>query len=422
MKFKYGKKSIELNINENKVIKTLLAKEKAGIKDAESVVRECLVDPVKSPPLEELLQDKSPENIVIIVNDISRPTPYNILLPPLLDIIHKTGIKAEQITFLVATGVHYPQTEEQSREIYSRRIYDNYSFEYHNPDDNLVSMGKLSSGNELLINKTVVEADFVITTGVILPHYFAGFSGGRKSILPGVAGRETIEYNHSHMVEIMDGLPPLSDNPVNNEMMEAAEKVGVDFILNIVTNSQKEIVEVVAGDYEKAWLKGTKISAKMYHIPINKKADITIVSAGGYPRDINLYQAQKALEHADHCTKEGGTIVWLAECREGLGDEVFARWINDSETPGDIIEKIKDKFVLGGHKAFAISKVVLKKEVILISELDKKTTEQIFAKKFKTANRALKYLQKRYDNKYEMFVMPQGSITVPIIDHTFSSF
>nr|WP_238524815.1 nickel-dependent lactate racemase [Halanaerobium hydrogeniformans] len=316
---------------------------------------------------------------------------------------------------MVATGVHAAHSEAQNREIFGDEIHENYSFHHHDCDGELVELGTLSTGNKVKINKKAVEADFVITTGVILPHYMAGFSGGRKSILPGIAGRETIEKNHSHMVHVMAENPPLAENPINQELFAGAELLGVDFIVNVVTNSNREIVKVVSGDLREAWSAGIKSSAEMYEVEIAEKADVAVVSSGGFPRDINVYQAQKALDHADHAVKKGGTIIWVAECTEGLGEERFERWMDEAEKPEDNIERIKEKFLIGGHKAFAISKVVKDKEVILISDLSKAQSENMFLKKMRSLAEATNYLENKYEGNYKAYVMPQGSLTVPII-------
>jgi nickel-dependent lactate racemase len=176
-----------------------------------------------------------------------------------------------------------------------------------------VFKGKFSSGYDFWLNKIVDESDFLITIGVVMPHYFAGFSGGRKSILPGVAGKETVQKNHARMVELMDDLPGIRENPVSLEMIQAARMAGVDFILNVVVDDAGNLVEVVAGDLEEAWYKAVSVSEGMYLTPITKQADIAIACASGYPRDINLYQSQKALDHADKATKPGGTVVVVAE-------------------------------------------------------------------------------------------------------------
>ncbi|MGM0369739.1 MAG: nickel-dependent lactate racemase [Bacillota bacterium] len=414
MKLKYGSQKLNCELDSLSNSQILRPNEQEGVSNPQQEVESKLEDPIDSDSLQKLARDKDAEQVVIIVNDVSRATPYKVMLPPLLDELHQAGVSQEDISLIIATGIHDPNTEEQNRNIFGDRIVDEYRLVSHNPDQNLVDLGELSSGNRLYLNEEVVNADLLITTGVITPHYFAGFSGGRKSILPGVAGRETIQFNHSRMVNLIGDLPPIKENPISGEMIEAAKLVDVDFTLNVVTNSKKEIVDVVAGDIETAWLAGVETSAQMYHVQLEERVDVAIVSAGGYPKDINIYQAQKALDNADGAVKEGGTIVLLAECRAGLGEDIFEDWLSDSEKPEDNVEKIKEKFIIGGHKAFAISKVVLEKEFILISELNYDMTEMMFATKVETLDQALEKINQKYDN-YNSIVLPQGGLTVPVV-------
>jgi nickel-dependent lactate racemase len=268
--------------------------------------------------LKELIFQKRAKNILIIVNDITRPTPYNIILPSLLNGLKQIGIKREKITFMIATGIHRDNSEEEIKNIFGEDLVNTYKFINHNADSpDLDYRGKLKSGNELWVNSIVSETDFIITTGVMVPHYFAGFSGGRKSILPGICGRKTIEANHSKMVHLNARSGNLKDNPVHEEMQEAAEKVGVDFNINVITNEHHEIIEIVAGELYESWLKGVEVCKKIYLCPIKQKAEVIIASTGGYPKDINIYQAQKALDNAYQAVKPGGTIILLAECSEG---------------------------------------------------------------------------------------------------------
>lgn len=416
MNMKYGKSELSFNIDQDRVTKILEPNERPGIEDALRGVQEALNNPIGVPSLKELVNRKNPKSVVIVVNDITRPTPYESLLPPLLENLHASGISKDQITFLTATGIHDPHTHEQNVEVYGKNLVDEYKFVSHCADDvsSLLEFGELSTGLNLTINRLAAEADFLITLGVIMPHYFAGFSGGRKSILPGVAGRVCIEKNHSRMVYLMDDLPPLRRNPVNLEMIEAAKLVGVDFILNVVTNSKKEIVKIVAGDLESAWYEGASVSSDMYDVPIESKADVAIVSAGGYPRDINVYQAQKALDHADKATKLGGTIILIAECSQGYGERTFEEWMRDAKRPSDVIERIKKKFAMGGHKAYGICKVAEEKEIILISSLSKEQTEGLFMRKMDSVEEAIKYAERKHDRP-NYILMPYGSLTVPAL-------
>lgn len=414
MKLKYGSEKIELDLARLSNSQILRPNEKIGLKNAQDEVNKQLKDPIATPALKELVVEKEPESVVIIVNDVSRATPYKIMLPPLLAELEENGVAKEDISLIIATGIHDPNTEEQNRNIFGDKIVDNYRLVSHNPDHNLADLGELSSGNRLYLNEEVVAADLLITTGVIAPHYFAGFSGGRKSILPGVAGRETIQANHARMVNLIGNLPPIEENPISQEMIEGARLAGVDFILNVVTNSQKEIVDVVAGDLEEAWLRGINTSKEMYHVELDEKVEVAVVSAGGYPKDINIYQAQKALDNADGVVKEGGTIILLAECRNGLGEETFEEWLDEADIPEDNIERIKDKFVLGGHKAFAISKVVTEKDVILLCEFSQEETENMFVEKRDSLNQVITEINQKYDD-YSSIVLPQGGVTVPVV-------
>lgn len=417
MNIKYGTSTFTLEADFLKGALTLLPAEKEGKRKPLEAIENALREPIGTPPLKELLLQKRPKKVVVVVNDITRPTPYEFLLPPLLDAFSQAGVEQEQITFVIATGIHVHHSRQENEEVFGRELVENYEIISHDPDGELTDLGSLPSGNPLSVNKYIAEADFVITTGLIAPHYFATYSGGRKSILPGAAGRESIQANHAMMIDHFGLEVPLKENPINLDMVEAARRVGVDFILNVVTNSKGEIVEVVAGELTKAWLKGVEYSAEMFVVPLENKADLTLVSAGGFPRDIDMYQAQKALDNAWKATKKGGLILLFAECRQGFGEDTFAQWINEAKTPGDIVTRIKKNFVLGGHKAYAIARVVEENEVILISGLARETTENLFFKKAENPEEALKYAAARLEqinsHNPKVIVMPQGALTVP---------
>ncbi|MEA3453554.1 MAG: nickel-dependent lactate racemase, partial [Candidatus Caldatribacteriota bacterium] len=379
MKLKYGKEEIRLPIEDKNIIKILNLEKQEVLLNPENKLRELLKNPINSPSLRELIFQKKAGKILIIVNDITRPTPYETILPPLLDELRQIGIKKENIIFIIATGIHRSNSPEEIKEIFGENIFSAYKFINHDCDDPyLKDLGKLKSGNKLWVNPIISDTDFIITTGVIVPHYFAGFSGGRKSILPGICGRNTIETNHANMVHSDARAGNLKGNPVHQEMQEAAEKVGVDFNINVVTDENHKIVEIVAGELLTSWQYGVEVCKQIYICPIKKKAEIVIASAGGYPKDINVYQAQKALNNAYQAIKPGGIIILLAECLEGYGEATFEKWIEEANTPDDIIKRLKNKFVLGGHKAYAIAKLTKEAEVILISSLPSDKVRKLF--------------------------------------------
>jgi nickel-dependent lactate racemase len=414
---KFGEGTLPLDVDDRNLIGVVLPGESKALPDASGAVKKILEKPIGTPPLLDMLKKANPKRLVVVVNDITRPTPYSVLMPPLMATIEKAGIPDAAVTLIVATGIHDPHTEAQNREVYGEELCRRYRIVSHDATDdkNLVFKGKFSSGYDFWLNKIVDESDFLITIGVVMPHYFAGFSGGRKSILPGVAGKETVQKNHARMVELMDDLPGIRENPVSLEMIQAARMAGVDFILNVVVDDAGNLVEVVAGDLEEAWYKAVSVSEGMYLTPITKQADIAIACASGYPRDINLYQSQKALDHADKATKPGGTVVVVAECREGYGEKVFEKFMNSGYTPRGIMEEVKTRFVMGGHKAYGFAKVAAEKKVIFVSSLSEQVVKSLFGRKAATVQDALKMALEDQGKDAEIIVFPEGSVTVPYV-------
>jgi nickel-dependent lactate racemase len=414
IELKYGDKRINFYLEDKNIIGILTAKRAVPLKKPIKKLEKLLENPINNPPLECLIKDKKAEKILIIVNDITRPTPYNILLPPLLKKLEETGIRRDDITFLIATGAHRGNTVEENIKVFGEELISSYLFLNHNCDDsNLIDLGILKSSNHLYVNPMVEKADFIITTGVIVPHYIAGFSGGRKSIHPGICARKTIERNHSQMVHPKAATGNLIDNPVHEEMVEAALKVSVDFNINTITDEDGNIIDIVAGDLHKSWLKGVEVCKNTYITPIKEKADVVFASAGGYPKDINIYQAQKALDNAYHAVKPGGTIVLVAECKEGIGNTICEQWINEANSIQDIEERLKKCFILGGHKAYAIARVAKETDLILISSLNKDLTKRLFMRPVEDIEQAIKWIREKHGDGFKSYIMPSGNNVLP---------
>jgi nickel-dependent lactate racemase len=414
MKLKYGKEEVHLPISDKNILQVLNLKEQEVLSNPEEKLKYLLKNPIGSPSLKELIIQKKAKKILIIVNDITRPTPYKMILPPLLNELDEVGVNKEDIKFIMANGIHRDNSKEELSNIFGQDIISTYKFINHNADSpDLHYLGKLKSGNELWVNSLVSETDFIITTGVIVPHYFAGFSGGRKSILPGICGRKTIDANHSKMIHPNSRAGNLRGNPVHEEMQEAAEKVGVDFNLNVVTNEDHKIIEIVAGGLFESWQRGVEVCKKIYLCPIKQKAEVVIVSAGGYPKDINVYQTQKALDNAYQAVKLGGTIILLAECNEGYGEATFKKWIEEAITHDDVIKRLKKKFVLGGHKAYAIARVAKEVEVILISSLPQEKVRKLFFIPMDNLSQAIGYITNKYGKDFQAYILPTGNTVLP---------
>ena len=411
----YGTGTLPLDLPDDLEPVVLVANEQPALPDAVQAVRDGLKNPIGAEPLVKQLKDKKPEKIVVVVNDETRPTPYYAFFPPLVEAFEEAGIRDEQVTFVIATGIHDPHSKELNEKTYGKHMTDRFKFVSHiaKDDDSLVHMGRFDSGYEFYVNKLAVEADFLITVGVVMPHYFAGFSGGRKSILPGLAGFRTVEQNHARMVELMDNLPPIRQNPVSLEMIEAARMVGVNFIINAVTGSNKEVVKIVAGDLVAAWYEAVETSSSMFEIPFEKQVDICVSSACGYPRDVNMYQAQKALDHADRITRDGGTIILVTESPSGYGEDVFERWMREGMTPQQIMDRIRTNFVMGGHKAYGFAKVAANKKFILVSSLSAEDSLPLFATKAESVQAAFDAALAENPGA-TVAVLPQGSLTLPV--------
>ena len=411
----YGTGTLPLDLPDGLEPVVLVANEQPALPDAVQAVRDGLKNPIGAEPLVKQLKDKKPEKIVVVVNDETRPTPYYAFFPPLVEAFEEAGIRDEQVTFVIATGIHDPHSKELNEKTYGKHMTDRFKFVSHiaKDDDSLVHMGRFDSGYEFYVNKLAVEADFLITVGVVMPHYFAGFSGGRKSILPGLAGFRTVEQNHARMVELMDNLPPIRQNPVSLEMIEAARMVGVNFIINAVTGSNKEVVKIVAGDLVAAWYEAVETSSSMFEIPFEKQVDICVSSACGYPRDVNMYQAQKALDHADRITRDGGTIILVTESPSGYGEDVFEHWMREGMTPQQIMDRIRTNFVMGGHKAYGFAKVAANKKFILVSSLSAEDSLPLFATKAESVQAAFDAALAENPGA-TVAVLPQGSLTLPV--------
>ncbi len=406
--YKYGQTCLDFEIPDENILGTLAPPLLGSGGNNRELIREALLHPVGSANLGDIIRRKAAANAVIVVNDITRPTPYRDILPPLLEEIEAAGIPAANIKLVVALGIHRPHTGEENLAIFGDEICRNYEILNHNCDADLMDMGQLSNGWELSINRTVAQADLLVTTGLVGLHYFAGYSGGRKSILPGVASRQLIRKNHQMMADSRACLGNYQDNPVSQLMLEAARLTGVDFIVNVVTASRDDIIFAVAGDLEQAWLQAVHFCEDLFVQPIAQKADVVVAGCGGYPKDINMYQAQKALDSAALAVREGGTIILLAECREGLGEENFEKWLREATCPEDIERRFAENFELGGHKAYAICRTLKTCDIWLYSSLPASTVRSLFFKPLTSVQEGITAALDRYGPTTSFWLMPEA--------------
>lgn len=408
----YGKEKIDISIPDEKYAGTLVPNHvELDLTGEEEVIRS-LQNPIGSPKLRDIV--KPGEKIAIITSDITRPMPSYKVVPHVLDELNAAGVPDEDITVVFALGSHGGHTEERKRAIVGDKVFDRVKCIDSDMND-CKHLGTTTRGTPVDIFTPVANADRRICLGNIEYHYFAGYSGGAKAIMPGVSTRDAIQNNHSAMVQPTACAGKLEGNPVREDIEESGRILGIDFIVNVVLNEKKEIIKCFSGDSVKAHREGCRFLDSFYAID-TKKADIVIVSAGGFPKDINMYQAQKALDNARHAIKEGGIIVWIAACSEGLGEKHFEQWMTGHDKASDMITHIKQDFVLGGHKAAAIAMVLEKARIFLVSELEPEFVKSVFLEPFSDIQTAVDEAIKESSKESKILVMPYGGSTLPRIN------
>ena len=380
-----------------------------GATGADAVV-EALQNPIGSPRLSAIV--KPGEKIAIITSDVTRPMPTAMVMPALLDELYLAGVKPEDITLVFGLGIHRGHTAEEMKKLAGERAFREIRCVDSNPDD-CVHYGLTKRGTPVDITRVVGEADRRVCLGNIEYHYFAGYSGGGKALMPGVSTRLAIQRNHSLMVNPDSCAGKLEGNPLREDIEEAARMVGADFLLNVVLDEHKKIVRAVAGDMVKAHRAGCDFLDKFYLKPIPARADIVLVSQGGAPKDLNLYQTQKALDNAKHAVKPGGVVILIGSCREGMGEHTFEEWMTTSPTPESMIERIRRDFMLGGHKAAAIAMVLESADIYLVSDLPDDFVRRIFLKPFPSAQAALDAALEKLGKDATILSMPYGGSTLP---------
>jgi nickel-dependent lactate racemase len=368
----FGKNFIEINLSnlEDNYIHVLypdpLTLKKISLADQEDIVEKSLRKPIGDKSLSDWYNNG--EKLAIIVPDITRNCSVNIYLPKLIKYLeHTCNVNKKFLKIIIATGNHRKCTESEIKELVGEYVFNNYKIENHDPSQNLKYLGITSHGNKIFVNNKVVDSDKVIVTGNITFHNFAGFSGGRKSILPGISGKETILYNHRLMVEnnTMNkfcDLGILEKNPINADMWEAVDLLDPNeskiYSLNVVTNMYGQIIKSFSGSIKEVFNAGVKYTENKYKVLIDKKADVVIASSGGYPYDINFYQAFKSLYSSMRVIKPNGHFLLFAECIDGLGDNIdkFNYWFSKSRS--DIILELKNNFDVVGQIAYWTKYVV----------------------------------------------------------------
>jgi len=411
MKFElgFGTGCQQVDINDENLQAVLTPNKVAHEYFGTDAVDQAIENPIGTPKLREIVRPG--EKIAVITSDITRPMPTHTVMPPLLRELYRGGIKKEDITLVFALGSHRNHTREEMRRL-AGSAYEEIKCVDSDPCD-CIRIGETELGTPVDITRSVAEADRRICLGNIEYHYFAGYSGGAKAVMPGCSTPDAIQNNHSKMVRDDAHAGKLSGNPVREDIEEAAAMVGVDYILNVVLDEHKEIIYAVAGDVIAAHRHGCRFLDDLYKTKIKKRADIVIVSQGGAPKDLNLYQTQKALDNSKHAVKDGGTIILVGSCREGFGNKIFEEWMTAADTPHSLIERVNNDFRLGGHKAAAIAMVLEHADISLVSDMPDKLVRSIFMQPCRSLQHAYDAALLRHGEKASVIVMPYGGSTLP---------
>jgi nickel-dependent lactate racemase len=412
----YGKSNVCVRIPARNFLDSIEPKKVPGAEDVKAEIERALSEPIGSKRLSEIAQPQ--HKVAIVVDDFTRNTPSQAMLLPVLAELNAAGVKDKNVTVIFGCGTHRAVKPEEARRLLGDEVLNRVKTVSHDCNSqDLVSVGKTKHRTSVRVNRVFAEADVKVLLGDVNFHYYAGYGGGRKSVMPAISCRETISHNHAMLLDANARAGVLDGNPVHEDMTEAARLAKVDFILNVVTNSKGEIVKAFAGDLEQAFLEATKRVDDMYRVTVDRRADIVVVSPGGYPADINLYQAYKALDNALEVVKRGGTIILVAECAEGHGNQVFYDWMTRLKELKKVEREVKRRFELGGHKAYYLLKALKNHQVILVSSLPDYYANGVF--KLKTAravNDALREALKNAGSQTKVWTMPQGNFTLPEVE------
>ena len=412
----YGKSDVCVRVPAINLLGSIEPKETAGAQDSKAEVERALREVIGSKRLSEIANSES--KVVIVVDDMTRHTPTSIMILPVLSELQTAGVKDENITVIFGCGTHRAVKQEEAVKIIGEEAFRRVKTVSHDcKAQDLAYVGTTKThGSKVFLNRIFAEADVKVLLGDVGFHYYAGYGGGRKSVMPAISSEETIKQNHAMLLNSNARTGLLDGNPVHQDMTEAATLAKVDFILNVVTNSKDEIVKAFAGDVQQAFTEAVKLVDEIYRVKVDRRADIVVVSPGGYPSDINLYQAHKGLDNALEVVKRGGIIILVAECVEGHGNQVFYDWMKRFKDLKEAEREIKRNFAMGGHKAYYLLKALQNHQIILVSSLPDYYASNIFRlKTARAVNDALGEAMKLAGSQARVWAMPYGNFTLPMV-------
>jgi nickel-dependent lactate racemase len=403
----FGRDIYEVYINDENFGEMVYPNE-VEVKDEAQTLIHALENPFASKSFDEFLKDA--KDILFIVNDGTRPTPT----AKVLDIIHDK-IKDKDVRFIVATGCHRAPTEEELQEIFGKHLqtYRDRIHSHDSKNDEMVSLGVSKNGTVMEINKIGVDAHKIVIIGSVEPHYFAGYTGGRKAFLPGIASYKTIEQNHKLALKMSAQAMVLKGNPVHEDMEDAIQ-ILMDkevFAIMTVLNRDDRIYAATAGDITESLKAAIDHSHEVFSVEIKEKADI-VVAVAPHPMDVDLYQSQKALDNAKLALNPNGILILVSRCRSGVGHETFVNLLSSARDPQDALDKIEKGYVLGYHKAAKMAEIARWAQMWAVTSIDPDLMKSIFIRPFHSIQRALDMAIQEKGREKILFMMA-ASMTIP---------
>jgi len=411
----YGKKQLHLEVPEGALVDLIST---LGHKPHPNPVK-AVEDALNAPCGENNLIDfPRPQKVAIAINDKTRPVPHYELLHPLIKYLNSMGIPNAQITLIVASGTHIPMTPDEFPDILPDEFLRNgHPIIAHDCDNanELEYLGDTQTGTPVWVNKTFYEADLRIVIGNLEPHHFMGFSGGVKTASVGLCGRKTIQHNHAFITHPNARLGCYEENPMRQDVEEIGEMIGVHYAVNTILDKDKKLMHALAGEPLAVMAAGIPLSRAVCQVPVTKRYDIVIASCGGSPKDINLYQAQKAQTNASLITKDGGTIILVAQCPEGVGSQGYWEFMQDVHTTDEVIEKFKNtEFQIGPHKAYLFARIAKRVNTILISDIEQSIVHKLLLSPAADVNTALQHALAGSPTSPALAILPHAVATVPL--------
>ncbi|MHB1132366.1 MAG: nickel-dependent lactate racemase family protein [Chloroflexota bacterium] len=376
------------------------------------MISAALAQPIGTPPFAQVFRPG--DKVVLVANDITRVMNSHLLVPALLDELNRVGVPDQDITVVVATGGHRGHTKEEYKYFLGAQTVERVRIHDHDcRNDPMVKVGTTPLGTDVYLNKLVMDADKILLTGEITYHQMNGYTGGAKSLLPGVAALQTIDKHHELLLYPDCRTGATDGNRFYEEIISVGHMVQPHFIVNVVINEEKEFVKVVAGHYLEAHKAGRAIVDELYSAPIDGEADLVIASPGGYPRDINLYQSQKAMDMMTYAVREGGVVILTAACPDGHGSDHYFKHVSQFSSVEEAMESVRRDFHVGPHKTYLVCKLLRKAHTILVSDIPEDQVRKMLLTPAKSLAEALEMAYARLGEAPKTYVFPCAQITFP---------